>query len=68
MLWIRNCNVVATEHGRFVLSCTYTVESERALLGLYSMLECFITAGHCRYGLLFMWKTVERAMLSAVFI
>ena len=28
----------------------------------------FITAGHGRYGSSFMWKTVERAMLSAVFI
>ena len=32
------------------------------------MLLNFITAGHGRYGLHFMWKTVERAMLSAVFI
>ena len=45
------------------------------MLGLYSMFECnlcceilLLHAGHGRYELSFMWKTVERAMLSVVFI
>ena len=58
------CNVVATEHGRYGLSCMQKLWSAWAVLGLYGMLVSvmlsnFIAAVHGRYGLSFMCKAVE---------
>ena len=58
-----------------MMSCTYveTGVHEQCWVCI-AMLQCklccenFITAGYGRYGSYFMWKTVARAMLSAVFI
>ena len=35
---VGGCNVVATEHGRYGLSCMQKLWSARAVLGLYGML------------------------------
>ena len=59
---VGGCNVVATEHSRYSLSCMQRLCSSAGsvwYVGSFK-LRCEIIAAECgRYGLSFMWKTVD---------